>query len=151
MQSDGSFWSLSCIDCTLTKRKKWRILSKSCKQSTNSLQGSWFSNASPLWIVWLPNANYFAPFSQNQYKRQFGLWNISKALPSKKKEKITKVLQTRSRQRKNTAVTYNGHDQSNAMRRYLKDQMRQNVALLPKFSLSIENLSGHALQCGNRL
>lgn len=89
--------------------------------------------------------------SQNQYKRQFGLWNISKAFSSKKKEKVTRALQTRSRKGKNTGVEFNGNDQSKAMRRYLKDKMRQDVVRLPNFSLSIENLSGHALQCGNRL
>ncbi|KAL2072966.1 hypothetical protein VTL71DRAFT_10290 [Oculimacula yallundae] len=102
-------------------------------------------------IVNIMQAEYRFYASQTQYKRQFGIWNLAKALPSKKKEKIAKVLQTRAQQSKNTAVKYNGHDQSTAMRRYLKEQKRQNVALLPKVSLSIENLTGHALQCGNHL
>lgn len=104
-----------------------------------------------LYILQTPNANSFVHHSENQYKRQFGLWNVSKVLTSKKKEKITKVLQTRSRQGKDTTVTYNGQDGNKKMRRYLKTRMRSDVSLQPSISLGIENLFGHALQCGNRL
>jgi hypothetical protein len=100
-------------------------------------------------------ANCAASHSESQYKRQFGIWNITKALPTKKKAKISKVLETRAQQGKSSVVLQNGKEvEHKKMRRYMKEQGRREMAIWLSISngpVDIENLSGHALQCGNRV
>ena len=101
------------------------------------------------------NANCAATYSENQYKRQFGLWNMTRALPTKKKAKISKVLGTRAQQGKSSVVLHNGKEvDTKKIRRYMKEQGRREIAIWSSIStgaVGIENLSGHALQCGNRV
>src|SRR5947207_6683156 len=100
------------------------------------------------------NAEGSGSRSENQYKRQFGLWNMTRALPTKKKAKISKVLETRAQQGKSSVVLHNGKEvDTKKIRRYMKEQGRREISIWSSIStgaVDIENLSGHALQCGNR-
>jgi hypothetical protein len=94
------------------------------------------------------------PCSENQYKRQFGIWNLKRVLPTAKKEKISKVLETRAQQGKSSVVLHKGKVEVQKIRRYMKEQARRDISIFVNKSneaVSVENLSGHALQCGNRV
>jgi hypothetical protein len=94
------------------------------------------------------------PYSVSQYKHQFGVWNVKKALPTKKKIKIRQEMETRAKQGKSSVLIYNGKDENPKMRRYMKEQARRDIAIRSGISdgaVDIEELSGHALQCGNRV
>ncbi|KAG9236331.1 Clr5 domain-containing protein [Amylocarpus encephaloides] len=54
------------------------------------------------------NSQFYA--SEPQYKRQFKIWNLARALPSKKKDKIIKTLETRAQQGKSSMVLQKGKD-----------------------------------------
>ncbi|CZR53627.1 uncharacterized protein PAC_03507 [Phialocephala subalpina] len=105
-------------------------------------------------IVKIMEADYKFYASVNQYKRQFGLWNVKRALPTKKKKKIRQDLETRAQQGKSSVVLHNGQVENKKMRRYMKEQTRKDMSLWTGISVEavdLEELSGHALQCGNRV
>lgn len=90
----------------------------------------------------------------NQYKRQFGIWNVKKAFPTKKKIKARQKIETRAQQGKDSVVMYNGKVENQKMRRYMKEQARRDISIwsgINDGAVDIEELSGHALQCGNRV
>jgi hypothetical protein len=92
--------------------------------------------------------------SANQYKRQFAIWNVKKSIPTKQKIRISKTMETRAKQGKSSVVLHNGKDQDHKMRRFFKERARGDVSLqacINSGSFDIEDLSGHALQCGNRV
>ena len=94
------------------------------------------------------------PRSETQYKRQFGIWNLKRALPTAKKEKISKALETRAQQGKSSVVLHKGKVEDQKVRRYMKEQARRDISIWTSIStgaVDVENLSGHALQCGNRV
>jgi hypothetical protein len=96
----------------------------------------------------------FHPCSANQYKRQFGIWNLKRVLPTAKKEKISKLLETRAQQGKLSVVLHKGKVEVQKIRRYMKEQARLDISIFANKSnedVAVENLSGHALQCGNRV
>lgn len=79
---------------------------------------------------------------------------MTRALPTKKKAKISKALETRAQQGKSSVVLHNGKVENQKIRRYMKEQMRRDISIWTSISngtVDIENLSGHALQCGNRV
>jgi len=88
--------------------------------------------------------------SETQYKRQFGIWNLKRALSTKEKEKIAAKLETRAQQGKPSVVRRQGEDQNQKMRRYMKEQRRIRTSISSE-PVDVENLFGHALQCGNRV
>lgn len=105
-------------------------------------------------IAEIMKAKYQFYASVNQYKRQFGLWNLKKALPTKKKAKIRQTLETRAQQGKSSVVLHNGNVENRKMRRYMKEQARKDISIWVGISVGavdLEELSGHALQCGNRV
>jgi hypothetical protein len=65
--------------------------------------------------------------SEKQYKRQFGLWNMRRALPTKKKAKITRALETRIQKGKSSVVLHNGKVEVQKIRRYMKEQARRDI------------------------
>lgn len=92
--------------------------------------------------------------SETQYKRRFGIWNLKRALSTTKKEKITAVLETRAQQGKLSVVRHQGKVEVQKVRRYMKEQARRDISIRASISsepVDVENLSGHALQCGNRV
>jgi hypothetical protein len=92
--------------------------------------------------------------SETQYKRQFGIWNLKRALPTTKKEKIMAALETRAQQGKSSVVRHQGKVEVKKVRRYMKEQARRDISIWTSISsgpVDVENLSGHALQCGNRV
>ncbi len=93
-------------------------------------------------------------YSESQYKRQFGLWKMKRALPAKKKAKIGEALETRAQQGKSSVVLHHGKVEVEKVRRYLKEQARRDISIWTSISsgaVDIENMTGHALQCGNRV
>ncbi|KAE8444540.1 hypothetical protein EG329_014464 [Mollisiaceae sp. DMI_Dod_QoI] len=105
-------------------------------------------------IVEIMKAEYRFYASEPQYKRQFGLWNMKRALPAKKKAKIREALETRAQQGKSSVVLDHGKVEVQKVRRYLKEQARRDISIWTNISsgaVGIENLTGHALQCGNRV
>ncbi|KAH8656006.1 hypothetical protein BGZ60DRAFT_567862 [Tricladium varicosporioides] len=106
-------------------------------------------------IVEIMKTEYRFYASEGQYKRQFGLWNIKRALTSKKKARISKVLETRAQQGKSSVVLHNGREVDNEkIRRHLKEEARRDIFLsstINSGAVSIDDLFGHALQCGNRV
>lgn len=100
------------------------------------------------------NADYALFDSETQYKRQFGIWNLKRALSTTKKEKIMAALETRAQQGKLSVVRHQGKVEVQKVRRYMKEQSRRDVSIWTRISsepVDLENLSGHALQCGNRV
>lgn len=94
------------------------------------------------------------PRSETQYKRQFGIWNLKRVLPTAKKEKISKLLETRAQQGKTSVVLHKGKVEGHRIRRHMKERARLGISIFANKSdeaVGIENLSGHALQCGNRV
>jgi hypothetical protein len=92
--------------------------------------------------------------SETQYKRQFGIWNLKRALPTAKKVKIMETLETRAQQGKPSVVKHQGKVEVQKVRRYMKEQARRDISIWTSISsgpVDVENLSGHALQCGNRV
>jgi hypothetical protein len=92
--------------------------------------------------------------SETQYKRQFGIWNLKRALSTTKKEKIMAALETRAQQGKLSVVRHQGKVEVQKVRRYMKEQSRRDMSIWTRISsepVDLENLSGHALQCGNRV
>jgi hypothetical protein len=89
-----------------------------------------------------------------QYKRQFGIWNLKRALSTTKKEKIIATLETRAQQGKSSLVKRQDKIEDPKVRRYMKEQARREISIWASGiseSVGVENLSGHALQCGNRV
>jgi hypothetical protein len=80
---------------------------------------------------------------------------MTRALPAKKKAKISKALETRAQQGKSSVVLHHGKEvEEKKIRRYIKERGRRQIVLGPSIGngpIHIENLSGHALQCGNRV
>jgi hypothetical protein len=79
---------------------------------------------------------------------------MKKAIPTKKKEKICRELETRAQQGKSSVVLHKGRAESQKIRRYLKERTRQKISVPPRFSVGIVDagyLSGHALQFGNKV
>lgn len=79
---------------------------------------------------------------------------MTRALPTKKKAKISKALETRAQQGKSSVVLHNGKVEVQKIRRYMKEQARRDISIwtsISNMAVDIENLSGHALQCGNRV
>ena len=71
-----------------------------------------------------------------------------------KKDKICKTLVTRAQQEKSSMVMHNGKVEVQKIRRHLKEQVRREKSMLWSIgneATDIESLSGHALQCGNRM
>jgi methylmalonyl-CoA mutase cobalamin-binding subunit len=92
--------------------------------------------------------------SETQYKRQFGIWNLKRALSTTKKEKITAALETRAQQGKLSVVRHQGKVEIQKIRRYMKEQTRRDISIRTSISsepVDVENLFGHDLQCGNRV
>ncbi|PVH82419.1 hypothetical protein DL98DRAFT_586407 [Cadophora sp. DSE1049] len=106
-------------------------------------------------LVAMMKARYQFYASEGQYKGQFKRWKIGKAIPAKKKEGISKTLQSRAQLGKSSVVLYKDRPVENkTIRRYLKDQARREIAIGPSMingTSDLEFLSGHALQCGNRV
>lgn len=105
-------------------------------------------------IVKIMEEEYRFYASENQYKRQFGIWKLKRALPATKKSKICETIVTRAQQEKSSMVRYNGKVEDQKIRRHLKEQIRRDKSMLWNIStdvIDIDNLSGHALQCGNRV
>ena len=64
------------------------------------------------------------------------------------------TLETRAQQGKSSLVKRQNKIEDSKVRRYLKEQARRDIAIWASIgaeSVGIENLSGHALQCGNRV
>lgn len=79
---------------------------------------------------------------------------MTKALSTGKKTKISKALQTKAQQGKSSVVLHNGKVEVQKIRRHMKEQARRDMSKWTSIStvaVDIENLSGHALQCGNRV
>ncbi|KAH8779124.1 hypothetical protein F5882DRAFT_297741 [Hyaloscypha sp. PMI_1271] len=92
--------------------------------------------------------------SETQYKRQFGIWSLKRALSTTKKEKITAALETRAQQGKLSVARHQGKVEIQKIRRYMKEQTRRDISIRTSISsepVDVENLFGHALQCGNRV
>jgi hypothetical protein len=91
---------------------------------------------------------------EKQYKRQFGLWGLKRAIPTEKKVKICQTVANRAQHGKSSVILHHGKVEVQKMRRHLKAQIRRDKSMLWSIysgSTDIENLSGHALQCGNRV
>lgn len=83
----------------------------------------------------------------------FGI-SVRRALPTKTKAKITRVLETRAQAGKSSVVLHNGKAEVQKIRRYMKEQARRDISIRTTISngaVDIESLFGHALQCGNRV
>ncbi|KUJ20815.1 uncharacterized protein LY89DRAFT_779513 [Mollisia scopiformis] len=102
-------------------------------------------------IVKIMEIEYKFYATENQYKRQFGAWNVKKALPTKKKIKISKEMETRAQQGKASMLLYNDKMENQKIRRYMKKQGRRDISIWTSGAVDIENLTGHALQTGNRV
>jgi hypothetical protein len=79
---------------------------------------------------------------------------MTRALPTNKKAKISKALETRAQQGKSSVVLHNGKVEVQKIRRYLKERARREISIWTSMSngtVDVGNLSGHALQCGNRV
>jgi hypothetical protein len=79
---------------------------------------------------------------------------VKRALPTKQKVKISKALETRAQQGKSSVVLHNGKLENHKIRRFMKERAREDISIWTSISngvIDIENLSGHALQCGNRV
>lgn len=93
--------------------------------------------------------------SESQYKRQFGIWKFKKNIPTPKKTAICDAVHTRAQMGKSSLVKYKGQDvDPGKIRRLVKTKRRQDIKMeifMTAECGDIESLSGHALQCGNRM
>ncbi|KAH7313005.1 hypothetical protein BKA65DRAFT_600543 [Rhexocercosporidium sp. MPI-PUGE-AT-0058] len=105
-------------------------------------------------IVQIMKLEYNFHGSVNQYKRQFGIWKIKRAITTKQKVKISKAMETRAKQGKSSIVLHNGQVESRKIWRFMKERARENLSMWAgtgNQSFDIGDLSGHALQCGNKV
>lgn len=90
----------------------------------------------------------------NQYTRQLAIWKVKKSIPTHQKIKISKAIETRAKQGKSSTVLHNGMDENHKIRRHMKKRARNAVSMqtgITSGPFDLDNLSGHALQCGNRV
>jgi len=94
-------------------------------------------------------------YSESQYKRQFRIWKLKKNIPTPKKIAIYETVHTRAQMGKSSLVKYKGQDvDPGKLRRLSKIKRRQDIKMeifMAAECGDIEALSGHALQCGNRM